>query len=330
MKKMIAIASVLTVLSACGGGGSGTGTGSPVGTGGSPTPATPATPAIATININQAFNNFIQTDQTVSLPSNDGYLATANLIVRADQSSPFVTNGSSRSITKTRILQFQRIDASGRLVRQSLWKFHFDVNMQLAGIAYGNDNNGFKECISVSSNGVLPTSSNASGNLFSGLRTVGYAETFRAGTYAHYCDPSPDYKATAEWSVVAGAPDPYFCITLPLGFSTSQVQMCTPVNSAGNQNKSLWIRSLNADGTSAVDYKDVTLNRPVEQFSTAINQNNYWYGAVWRPLDGYVYQRYEGTKFSTQQACREQSTVDWKKTWTASNISWTCVNVISS
>lgn len=328
MKRFTAVTIALSTLCACGGGGGGgTANGSPAGTSGS---ALPVTPAVAAINASQAFKNFIQTDQTVSLPSNDGYLAKANLIVRADESYPFVTNGKSQGVTKTRVVQFQRIDASGRLVRQSLWKFHFDANMLLVGVAYGSDNNGFKECISVASQSDLPASTNSSGVFFSGLRTTGYAETFRAGTYAHYCDPTPAYTATAEWSVVAGAPSPYFCMTLPMGFSTSQVRICTPVDSAGNQSKSFWIRSLNTDGTPVVDYKDTSANRPVEQFSNVINSKNYWYGAVWRPLDGYVYQRYEGTKFSSEQACREQSVIDWKSTWNASNISWTCVNVTSN
>ena len=175
-------------------------------------------------------------------------MAAANLIVRADESYSFVTNGRSQSVTKTRVIQFQRIDASGRLERKSLWKFHFDANMLLVGVAYGSNNSGFKEC-----------------------------------AYAHYCDPTPDYTATAEWSVVAGTPNPYFCMTLPMGFSTSEVRICTPVDTAGNQSRSLWIRSLNSDGSPAVDYKDTSANRPVEQFSNVINSKDYWYGAVWRP-----------------------------------------------
>lgn len=332
MKLFAVVAVALSTLSACGGGGGGSGSGSSTANGspnGTSSPVVPAIPAVATINASKAFTNFIQTDQTVSLPSNDGSLATANLIVRADESYPFVTNGKSQSVTKTRVLQFQHLDASGRLVRQSLWKFHFDANMLLVGVAYGSNNNGFKECISVASKNELPTSTNSSGIFFSGLRTTRYDENFRAGTYAHYCDPTPDYQATAEWSVVAGAPNPYFCMTLPMGFSTSQVRICTPVDSSGNQSKSLWIRSLNTDGSPAVDYKDTSANRPVEQFSNSVNANDYWYGAVWRPRDGYIYQRYEDTKFSSEQACREQSAIDWKKTWDASNISWTCVHVTS-
>lgn len=328
MKRFSVAAIVLSTLCACGGGGGGSSTtnGNPGGTSGT---LTPTTPALASINASQAFKNFIQTDQTISLPSNDGYLAKANLIVKADESYPFVTNGKSQSVAKTRVIQFQRIDASGRLERQSLWKFHFDANSTLVGVAYGRDNNGFNECMSVASKNELPTSTNSSGVFFSGLRTTNYTEAFRAGTFAHYCDPTADYTATAEWSVVAGAPNPYFCMTLPMGFSTSQVRICTPVDSAGNQSKSLWIRSLNTDGTPAVDYKDTSTNRPVEQFSNVINAKDYWYGTVWRPLDGYVYQRYEDTKFSSEQACREQSVIDWKKAWIASNVSWTCVHVTS-
>lgn len=327
MKRLTALAIALPLAACGGGGGSETASGGTAAAGAS---AVPATPALATINASQAFNHFIQTDQTVSLPSNDGYLAKANLIVRGEESYPFVTNGKSEGVARTRVIQFQRLDASGRLTRQSLWKFHFDANMQLVGLAYGSDNKGYNECMSVTSRNALPTSTNASGMFFSGLRATSYAETFRAGTYAHYCDPTPDYTASAEWSVVAGAPSPYFCLSLPMGFSAAPVRVCMPVDSAGNQSRSLWVRSFNADGSPAVDYKDTSANRPVEQFSNVINPNNYWYGAVWRPLDGYVYQRYEGTKFSSEQACREQSVIDWKKTWDASNISWTCVNVRSN
>lgn len=325
MKRFTVSAIVLATLCACGGGG-GTTNSSSSGTG---APLTPTTPAVASINASQAFNNFLQTDQTITLQSNDGYLATANLIVKADESYPFVTNGKSQSVTKTRVVQLQRIDASGRLVRQSLWKFHLDAKMMPVGVAYGADNNGFNECVSVANRNELPTSTNSSGVFFSGLSTTSYTESFRAGTFAHYCDPTSDYPATVEWSVVAGAPNPYFCMTLPMGFSTSKVRICTPVDSSGNQSKSLWIRSLNPDGSTVVDYKDTSANRPVEQFSTVINPKDYWYGTVWRPLDGYIYQRYEDTKFSSEQACREQSVIDWKKTWTASNISWSCVHVTS-
>ena len=80
----------------------------------------------------------------------------------------------------------------------------------------------------------------------------------------------------------------------------------------------------------AIDYKNTALNKPIEQLGTAVDANNYWYGAVWRPLDGYVYQRYQDSKFASEQACRDQTTINWKATWDATNIAWMCVNVKST
>lgn len=335
MKRITLVAIALATLSGCGGGGGG---GTPRNSGGSGStapitpipPVTPVTPPVATIDASQAFTRFMRNDQTVSLSANDGTLATATLIVRSAEAYPFVTNGVSAGVTTSRVIQLQRIDGSGRLERQSLWKFNFDADMRPVGIAYGSDNGGFKECVSVASRSDLPSATNSSGTFLSGYRTTNYSENYRSGTYAHYCDPSSDYPATVEWSVERGAPSPYFCMSLPMGFSNSKVRICTPVDSAGNQSKSLWVRALNSDGSPLVDYKDTSANRPVEEFGTTINPANYWIGAAWRPLDGYVYQRYEGTRFPSRQACREQSVVDWKKTWSASNISWTCINVTSN
>jgi len=325
------IASILTlaILGACGGGGGGgeSPNGNASGNAG-PTP--PSTPAITSINARQAFTTLMETERTVSLASNDGFLGTANLIIRSEQNYPFVSNGMSSDVARTVVIQFQRLAASGVMLGQSQWKLHLDANMQPVGLGYATNNGTFKDCVSVTGRNELPTSATTSGTLFAGQASTTYAETWRSGTYAHYCDTSAGYPSGVEWSVVAGAPNPYFCLTLPLGISDLRTRICTPVDSSGKQSASQWVRLLQSDGTVNVDYKDTSANRPVEQFSTTINAKSYWYGAVWRPLDGYVYQSYPNTKFSSEQACREQTVINWKQTWNATNIGWTCIHVTSN
>lgn len=329
MKRIVSAVS-FSLLAACGGGGGG-GNGTPNGSAnGSAGPSQPSTPAITSINARQAFSTLMGMERTVSLAANDGSLGTANLIIRSEQNYPFVNNGTANAVARTVVIQFQRLAASGVLLTQSQWKLHLDANMQPVGLGYAANNGSFKDCVSVNSRNELPTSTNGSGTFFAGQASTTYAETFRSGTYAHYCDTSGSYPSSVEWSVAAGSPNPYFCLSLPLGFSDIRTRICTPVDSAGNQSQSQWVRLLQSDGSIAVDYKDVSANRPVEQFSTTINPKNYWYGAVWRPLDGYVYQSYPNTQFSSEQACREQTAIDWKRTWTASNIGWTCIHVTSN
>lgn len=322
MKKIILTAIVIG-LSACGGGGGG-------GSSSSDQVVTSPVSAITAINASDALTKFLGTDQSISnLSSNDGYLGKATLIVRTEESSPFITNGLVQESTFTKVIQLQRSNSSGKLQYQYLWKLHFDAQKYPIGMAVGNAFSDYKECSSVTSKNDLPISTNSSGTYFSGVQTLNYAETFRAGTYGHYCDPTGSNISNVEWSVAAGTPNPYFCLTMPDSFYASKTRMCIPVDKNGVLNNSIWISLLNSDGTTSVDYKDTSSNKPIEQFSTIIDPNNYWYGAAWRPLDGYIYQSYTNTKFSSQQACRNQTVIDWKKTWNADNISWTCINVTS-
>lgn len=201
--------------------------------------------------------------------------------------------------------------------------------MKPIGMAMGHADAGFTECMSVSNAVSLPGTTNSSGVYFSGIQTSNYVEGFKAGTYANYCDPSSATASNAEWSVVEGAPNPYFCLTMPAGLHTSKTRLCIPVDSAGALNNSAWVRLYNADGSIFIDYKNTSLNKPVEQFNSSVDPGNYWYGAVWRPLDGTLYESYQDTKFASLQACREQTVIDWTKKYAASNLAWTCVNVKS-
>lgn len=320
MKKFI-LTAITIGLSACGGGGGGS-------SGGGEQSATQS--VVATINASDAMSKFLSADKIVSnLPSNDGYLGTASLSVKTEESYPFISNGSAQQTTLTKAIYFQRYGSDGRLQYRNSWKIHLDAQMKPIGMAMGHADAGFTACSSVTSKSDLPTSTNSSGTYLSGIQTTNYAETFRAGIYAHYCDPASNTVSNVEWSVVGGAPNPYFCLTMPNSVYTSKTRMCIPVENSGTLNNSIWIRIFNSDGTSSVDYKDTSLNKPIEQYSATIDSNNYWYGSVWRPFDGYVYQSYPDAKFSSQQACRDQTIIDWKKTWSAGNISWTCSNVQS-
>jgi hypothetical protein len=78
---------------------------------------------------------------------------------------------------------------------------------------------------------------------------------------------------------------------MPGSSSMARTRMCIPVDAAGTQNSSAWIRLFNEDGSVAIAYKNTALNKPVEQLGPAVDANNYCYGAVWRAQDGYVYQR---------------------------------------
>ena len=321
---------IVALLAGCGGGGGGGDAGS--GNQGA-TPAIPPAPVLASINAADTLKKFLGTELTVSdLESNDGSLGTATLIVskQAGQAAPFITNGLSQQASSVTVISLLRSNSSGKLQFRNTWKLHLDAQMQPIGMAIGYADAGYKTCMSVTGKNNLPGTTNSSGIYFSGVETSNYVDGFKAGTYANYCDPGSSTASNVEWSVSPGSPNPYFCLTMPDTLHTIKTRMCIPVDSAGTLNNSVSIRLFNADGSSAVDYKNTALNKPVEQLGTAVDSKNYWYGAVWRPLDGYIYQRYQDTKFASVQACRDQTAINWKASWNATNISWTCINVKSS
>lgn len=327
MKKSLAVSSIVFLLNGCGGGGSGNDVpiGPPTG------PVAPAPPVLASINAADAFSKFINTNQDgVDLPSNDGFLGTANLIIRTEESYPFVTDGVAQETRTSQVIQFQRRGADGRLQRQNIWKIHFDAQMKPIGIAVGKEYGHYTDCLAVKSSAALPPSTNGSGVLLSGLQSSTYLEGFKNGKFAHYCSPATQTSGSVEWSVVEGAPNPYFCLTMPEGMTAPKTRICTPVDKAGALNQSAWVRVYNSDGTSQVDFKNTRVNKPVETFSTVINAKDYWYGAVWRPQDGYVYKAYPDTRFSSELACREQTDINWKENWSANNIGWACIHSISN
>lgn len=192
--KKMAFALLMTSLTVagCGGGGGGGGSGTAA-------PLVEQAPVIATINAADAMAKFLGTDQITSgLTSNDGSLGTADLIVRTEESYPFIANGSVQQTSLTKVIQFQQIDENGRLRNQSLWKLHFDANMKPIGMAVGNEFSNYRECLSITEKNDLPVSTNSSGVFFAGVQTTNYAETFRSGTYAHYCDPTSTTVANVE------------------------------------------------------------------------------------------------------------------------------------
>lgn len=325
MKKQVTFYAFLTLLAGCGGGGGSN-------DGGSTQVSPSVKPVLASIDAAASLKKFLNTLQTsTELASNDGYLGTATLSVSQEtgQPTPLIVNGVTQQATSVRVISFLRSNANGNLQYRDIWKLHLDAQMRPIGMAMGYAYVGYQQCMSVSSQNDLPGTTNGSGIYFSGIQTSNYSQEFRAGKYAHYCDTGSTSVSNVEWSVVAGAPNPYFCLTMPQAIASAKTRMCIPVDSTGALNSSAWVRLYDADGQVSVDYKNTALNKPVEQLSTVVDPNNYWYGAVWRPQDGYVYQPYERTRFASQQACREQTVINWKATWNASNIAWTCFNVIS-
>ncbi|MES2262152.1 MAG: hypothetical protein V4724_26830 [Pseudomonadota bacterium] len=240
MKKQVAICAILTSLAGCGGGG------------GSSAPAAPVS-----INAAEAFKSFVGTTRTISnLPITDSSLGTATLIVREEENYPFVTNGTSQQTFFSKVIQFQRSDSNGKLQFQNIWKFHLDAQMKPIGIAGGPEFAKYNECQSVSSKTDLPTSTNSSGIFFSGFQTINYAETFKSGTYAHYCDPTATIAVkNVEWSVMQGSPNPYFCLTMPASFNNLKTRMCIPVDGNGALGTAAWISLYTADGALASEYK---------------------------------------------------------------------------
>jgi hypothetical protein len=326
LKKIIA--AVVTIacglgISACGGGGAGGGAGQ------DPEPQQPVI-VVPSINVSSALVEFLDDDKSnANLASNDGSLGWASLSVKGEIPSSFVTNGSSAPTTFVRTLSLLESSASGRLLSRHTWKLHLDANVKPIGLGVGHADAGFTDCMSVAVKNELPTASNVSGVYFSGVQSTSYSESYRNGTLAHYCDTTPATAASVMWSVEAGKPNPYACLTMPASHSTPKAKLCIPVTAGGAVGMAMWVRIYRADGSVAVDYKDAG-NAPVENYSSVIDQKNYYYGTVWRPSDGFVYQTYPATKFSSEQACRNQTVIDWKKSYSADNIGWSCVNVKSN
>jgi hypothetical protein len=173
----------------------------------------------------------------------------------------------------------------------------------------------------------VPSSSNGSGQLFTG-NSGSYFEDFRAGLYAKYCDIStPVNTKNIDWSVADGDPNPYICLTFPEISINPRTRMCISTDVSGNLTGVPWIRTYRSDGTPAIDYKATDGNVPYEYFPTNVDPNNYWYGVVRRPSDGFIYQEYTNVKFTSELACKSQTEINWKDTWKAVNQSWSCVNV---
>lgn len=287
--------------------------------------------SINSINASAALQNFFKTKNWSSLKSNDSYLTTANLMIRDDESYPFITKTYNHNTAFTKVIQFQIIGLDGKMRSQYLWKLHLDNDLKPVGLAFGSSLYEYTHCLTRKISNDLPTSTDSHGIYFSGNQTTNYNEGFGVGGYAHYCDATTaNTEQNVEWSVAEGSPNPYFCITTPASFISPKTRICMSADKSGVLTDSLWIRTFRSDGTPSVDYKNTTSNVPIEDLSGTINPNNYWYGLVWRPSDGTVYQRYQNTKFPTELACRNQTQIDWRSTYSAVNLTWSCANVISN
>jgi hypothetical protein len=142
------------------------------------------------------------------------------------------------------------------------------------------------------------------------------------------------YLGTASLSVKAEQSYPFVTngASLPTTFTRTIALLKSGASGrrGGALDTAMWVRVYHADGMVAVDYQDASSNTPVEIYSTVIDPKNYYYGSVWRPRDGFVYQSYPDTKFSSEQACRNQTVIDWRRVFSAHNLGWSCVHRTSS
>lgn len=249
MKNGLGLVIIAMVVTACGGGGGGSA--------GSPSaPMTPNTPAVPTLNAAESFKLLVTTALTTAdIPAVAPTVGYARLIIGPEEAYPFVTNGVSTVVASSNKIQFQRLSAAGILLRQNLWKFDFDVERNPVGMASGVEFAKYTECMSVTSRTALPTSASSSGVFFSGYQTTAYAETFRSGTYAHYCDPSAAYPANVEWAAVTDASAQYFCLTTPSSFTAAKTQICVPAGVATTPAAAFWIRTYDTNGALLSEYR---------------------------------------------------------------------------
>ncbi|QGZ40509.1 hypothetical protein IP92_03383 [Pseudoduganella flava] len=317
MEKFAFVAASATLLSACGGGGGGDAA--------APSTPTPPPQTAATVNVSEAVSRLLFTDRTASgLASNDGYLGTATLIVKADESYPFVVGSNRGATAVTRVVSLMELGTDGRLIRKLQWKLHFDAARKPIGIAVTDISGDYRGCVAVDNVPALPGAASGSGVYAAGTRGS-YTEGYKDGSFGHQCSATAGGSAQVAWTVQQGTVEPYACLTLPAADGTPLLQVC----SSGSAGETLFVRKLASDGTSHVDYRGTGANRPVFPPAGAVNPRDYWYGNVWRPLDGYVYQSYEQVKFATQEECRNQTTIDWRATYSATNIGWMCSRVIA-
>lgn len=251
MKNILTTIAIGSSLVACGGGSGGGSASAPM------NPASPNTPVIATINVADVFQKLITSPQTISnIPATDKSGGTATVIIGSVESYPFVTNGNSVITSSTRTIQFQRLSSAGILLRQNLWKFHFDADKNPIGLASGTELFKYSECMSVASKSALPTSSSSSGTFFQGSQTGNYVEGFRSGKYANYCDPTPSSAVgNVDWAVIEDSSIQYFCLTTPNYASTPKTRLCVPVDKTGALGTSLWLRTYSTDGSVASEYR---------------------------------------------------------------------------
>ncbi len=256
------------------------------------------------------------------MKSNDGSGSTANLMVRTESSSSVTFSGVTTTPAVSKEVQFQRIYYDGKRGQQQLWKIYLDANAAPIGVAIGNELFSYKGCLTITSATSIPATSNASGILATGLNNG------TSSSLGNNCSTSGTSTANVEWSVVNGSPNPYFCLTMPDSFYGQKTQICFAVDSTGGLTNFAWIRLFGLDRiTPAMDYRSVG-NVQIDPPAGPVNENNYFYGKVWRPSDGFVYASYPDTKFATRIACENQTVVNWQATYQASNQAWTCVNAI--
>ncbi|HEY5799852.1 MAG TPA: hypothetical protein VIT92_06510 [Burkholderiaceae bacterium] len=246
--KKIALSVIPFLLVSCGGGGGG-GSSTPV-----PVVPTPVEPS--EINVAEAFKNFINTPATTSSIPSIGGAGTATLIVRSEETYPFVTNGVSQPATSSKAVQLQRIGSDGKLTIQQVWKINFDAQMKPIGMAIGDQFARYNECMTVKSKFDLPTLSGTSGTYFSGAKSVNYAETFRAGTYAHYCDFSVDSTHNVEWSVLKSGTTLYACTTFPALLTAPRTRICRQSSTAGTLGTSVWISVYDSANVQVAEYRN--------------------------------------------------------------------------
>ena len=233
------------VLVACGGGGGG----------GSASTNSPVTAIVPPINIADTVNKLASTTQTwFPLRRSDGSAMYASLGIFNTENYPFVVNGVSNATASSKEIGLLINNADTTLAFKWRWKIHFDGASKPTGIGYSIISP--EDCFAPTAVGALPTSSNSSGVLMAGFTGSDYTETMKAGQFAHYCNTTASSPAAnVEWSVVEGAPYPYFCLTFPESVSLPRARVCFMTNGSGGFSNSAWATLIFSGAGGNIDYR---------------------------------------------------------------------------
>jgi hypothetical protein len=215
-------------------------------------------PPVATINVKAALSELLtQTtttsrwESTTSSPTGN----TATILAYSSSDALYGKQGSLIGPNRVTTIQLQVRDRTTVLIAKYLYQVYVDKTTGgvVGAVGIYNDSKSMIPCINAVNQSTVPTSASIgdSGAMIDGLIDF-YEATFRAGTYAHYCQftlPPAPLASKMRWSLEAYSSKNYLCINDNILNSTSPLtKFCIGVDEKGKLNQSMKAYLYNSQG----------------------------------------------------------------------------------